>query len=467
MAKHPVRVRGMNAAAAIGSAEGSAGGSADGEAIGSAAGTADGTEQTRRQQFPHASLRQLLVAVAILAIGALIAWFTLVRVDTASSFAGTVQPQQSVNLDFGQTGAITQVLVKPGEAVAAGQPLAVQDETAAKANLADAQAVLTADEAKLAALRSPTLSSTAAQTLALQVDQANGQLAGAQQAASDAATEANTELAQAQQAVTSAQATLNADSAQYQSSCQAVTTPPATCPDQQSQVQKDAEAVQGATADLDRTRAAAAQSQDSAANAVTNARSALALARNQQAAATAPAAAADISSAQADVAAAQTEVDQDSAALAQLTLRAPMAGLVADVNGVIGELDGTTGVHAFAGPQSLQTGSSPAFSLFPAQSGSGATQNSTSAGQQPLISLVTTQRNAVAQVSEDQVPALRPGAPATVTVNALKAQVPATVAQVIPVPVSQGGSVEYEVRLSVPSWPAGTEPGMSLSVVFG
>lgn len=435
------RVRGMNAAAEIGAG-------------------------TRRSQFPHASIRQLLVAVAILAIGAVIAWFTLVRAADPTSFTGSVQPAQSVNLDFNQTGPIAQVLVKPGQQVSAGQALATQDQTAAKATLADAQAVLTADQAKLAALSSPSVSPAQEQTFNLQVSQANGQLLGAQKAASDATSAGKAEITQAQQALTKAQSTLDGDTAQYRTACQQAAQPAADCSAQQAQVQQDSSAVSTASAALGHARATSNQSQDTANSAVTNARNALALAENQRSAAAAPATPADLSSAQADVAAAQSSVDAASDALASLTLRAPMAGLVANVGGQSGELDGTTGVHAFAGPQSLQTGSAPAFSLFPAQNGSGATQNSNAGNQQPLISLVTAQRNAVAQVSEDQVSELHQGATAEVTVNALHATVNATVSQVIPIPVSQGGSVEYEVQLVVGTWPPGTEPGMSLSVVF-
>lgn len=434
------RVRGMNAAAEIGA-------------------------DTRRTQFPHASIRQLLVAIAILAIGALVAWFTLVRAAGPTSFAGTVQPAQSVNLDFNQTGPVAQLLVKPGQQVAAGQALATQDQTAAKAALADAQAVLTADKAKLAALSSPSLSPAQQQTLNSQVAQANGQLSGAQKASTDAVNAANAEVAQAQQALTHAQTVLNNDTAQFHSSCQG-STQSSSCPAQQVQVQQDTTAVSTASAALQHTKTTVAQAQDSAASAVTNARNSLTVAENQRAAANAPATQADLSSAQADVANAQSTVDADQDALNALTLRAPLAGLIANLGGQAGELDGTTGVHAFAGPQSLQMDSASNFSLFPAQNGNGATQNSNSGNQQALITLVTAQRNAVAQVSEDQVSSLHQGAAAEITVNALHATVNATVAQVIPIPVSQGGSVEYEVQLVVANWPPDTEPGMSLSVAF-
>ncbi|HEX4224359.1 MAG TPA: hypothetical protein VHZ97_18465 [Pseudonocardiaceae bacterium] len=440
MAKQ-VRVRGMNAAHEI-------------------------DAETRRSQFPHASMRQLLVAIAILAIGALVAWFTLVRAAGPTSFTGSVQPAQSVNLDFNQTAPVAQVLVKPGQQVVAGQALATQDQTAAKAALADAQSLLTADQARVTALQSPSITPAQEQTLNLQVAQATGQLSGAQKASSDAVSSGNAELSQAEQTLTQAQTALNNDSAQFHAACQQTSHPSQNCSAQQSQVQQDTTAVSTANAALGHTRATVTQSKDSTASAVTNAQNALALAENQRNTAAAPATSADLSSAQADVANAQSTVDADKDALAALTLRAPMAGLVANVGGQAGELDGTTGVHAFAGPQSLQTGSASNFSLFPAQNGNGATQNSNSGDQQPLISLVTAQRNAVAQVSEDQVSALHQGAAAEITVNALHATVNATVSQVIPIPVSQGGSVDYEVQLVVSTWPPDTEPGMSLSVSF-
>src|SRR3954467_5771028 len=145
--------------------------------------------------------------MAILSGGSVLAYFTYTDVSARSSFVGAVRPEQSLNLDFTQTGRIQDVLVRAGEHVKKGQPLATQDQAVAKATLADAKAVLTAAQAKLAALQSPALTDTAKQNLDLQVAKANAQLAGAQKAAADAAVTANAEVAQAQQAVTDAQST--------------------------------------------------------------------------------------------------------------------------------------------------------------------------------------------------------------------------------------------------------------------
>ncbi|QUQ63543.1 HlyD family secretion protein [Kutzneria sp. CA-103260] len=439
MARGQVRVRGMNAAADLTSGSG--------------------------KEFPHSSIRQLLVAVAILSGGAVLAYFTYADVSARTSFVGAVRPQQQLNLDFTQTGRIQDVMVRAGEHVKKGQPLATQDQAVAKATVTDAQSVLAAAQAKLAALQSPALSESAKQNLDLQVAKANTQLAGAQKASSDAVAEANTQVAQAQQAVTDAQSGYNADNQQLTALCRAGSTTDQTyCANLQAQVRKDASAIATANANLTHTKASTAQLRDTAASAVASAQSTLAITQNQRAAAGEPASPADVSSAQSEVASAQSAVDQAQHTLDQLTLNSPIDGVIANVGGVPGELDGTTGVHGFAGPQSMQAADAPAFSLFPPAAG--ATQNAGGADQHPLITLVSSESDAIAQVAETAMPKVKPGAPARVTVNALRQTVDGKVDEVIPMPIDQSGGVEYAVRMTVAHWPDGIAPGMSLSVVF-
>jgi multidrug efflux pump subunit AcrA (membrane-fusion protein) len=447
MARGQARVRGMNAAADLTP-------SADGHPL-------------ARKEFPHSSVRQLLVAVAILSGGSVLAYFTYTDVSARSSFVGAVRPEQSLNLDFTQTGRIQDVMVRAGEHVKKGQPLATQDQAVAKATLADAKAVLVAAQSKLAALQSPALTDTAKQNLDLQVAKANAQLAGAQKASADAAVTANAEVAQAQQAVTDAQSTYDTDNNQYNAVCATNAEADKTyCANLQAQVRKDASAIATANANLTHTKAATAQLRDTAANAVTSAQSTLALTQNQRTAAGEPASPADLSAAQSAVASAQSDVDQAQHTLDQLTLTSPIDGVIANVGGVPGELDGTTGVHGFAGPQSMQPAQAPAFSLFPPAAGTDSTQNPGTANQHPLITLVSSESDAVAQVTETAMPGLKPGTKARITVNALRQTVDGTVDQVIPMPIDQSGAVEYAVRLTVEHWPDGTTPGMSLSVVF-
>lgn len=241
--------------------------------------------------------------------------------------------------------------------------------------------------------------------------------------------------------------------------------PDQQCPALRAQVQRDDATVASATANLNQVRTDAAQLRNRAASAVSSAQQALASARGRRAVAAAPASAAELSGAQADVASAQRAVDQDKQTLAELTVVSPFDGIVADVGGIVGDLDGSTGVHTLPGPRAVQRESGPAFSLFPPAAGANSSE-STYARQQPLISLVTADSRAKAQVSEKAVKDLRPGRHARVTVNALDKTVDATVAQVIPIPVDQDGTVNYAVLLTAAHLPAGLLPGMSLSVVF-
>jgi multidrug resistance efflux pump len=514
--KVPVRVRGMNAAAAVN--DDSSGGS-------SAGGGSGGAAPEPHRRLPHASMRQLLVAVALLVVGVVLARFTFTEVTGGpTGFSGTVEAQSSVSLDFTQTGRITSILVSTGQTVHRGQPLATLDQTYAQAGLEDAEAVLAADQTVVKALQSPTLSAAGKQNLDLQVAAADQQLSSAQQASQDAAAQGGTQIAQAEQAVANAQTALRADTAQYQTACTAITgsadsadsagkadtagiaggsagggaaapgeatpqssplgtaqsspqsspqsTPQATstaslvqyCLNLRSQLQKDSADIDSATAALANARAQAAQLQDNASHAASSAGAALALTQNQEAVATAPASGAQLSAARAAAAAAQTTVDQDRQNLAALTLVSPIDGVVADVGGIIGDLDGTGGVHGFSGPSAPQATSGPAFSLFPPDSGTGSGGSNSS--QQPLIWLVSSQRYVLAQVSESEIAKLHDGSRAKVTLNALGHTVDATVSQISPIPVDQNGSVEYPVRLAVPSWPQGTMTGMSTNVVF-
>ncbi|MEV4316095.1 HlyD family efflux transporter periplasmic adaptor subunit [Actinocrispum sp. NPDC049592] len=432
-----VRIRGMNAAAAAAVPE---------------------------ERYPHSSVRQLVVAVAVLATGAVVAWYTVTQVGSRSAFAGIVQPEQSMDLDFVQIGRVTQILVKPGDHVVKGQPLAIQDTAAATAAVKNAQAVLDAKKARVTALQAPILPDSVKRSLDLQVEKANIQLSGAQKMVKDATSKGDADVAQARAAVTKAQSTLDTDTARYRSDCTGETVP-RYCPELQMQIQQDTAAVGTAAAALAGKEANAARAQDAANTAVATARTTLAMAQNQQSTAAVSATAADIAAAQADVSAAQAAVDQAQSGLDALTLVAPMAGTVVNVGGIAGELDGPNGVRTFSGPQAVEAGDGPAFSLFPPADGSSATKNPGD-DTQPLLSLATSGFHVIAQVGEEAVARIRQGDLARITVNTSKEVVDGTVQSIIPVPVNQGGSVSYHVRLAVHDWPDGTVPGMSLSVEF-
>lgn len=70
--------------------------------------------------------------------------------ETASA-SGTIQPEQTANLDFAVSGRVTAVDVAVGDMVKTGQTLATLAPTSLEAQEAAAQSALASDEAKLAA----------------------------------------------------------------------------------------------------------------------------------------------------------------------------------------------------------------------------------------------------------------------------------------------------------------------------
>lgn len=510
MSKAPVRVRGMNAAAAHietitirpdrpeettlpGAPSASNGSSSNGS------GTRRGE---RRGRYPHASARQLAFAVVLLVAAVVIARYTFDELAGGpATFSGSVTPENSLGLNFTQDGRVTQILVGVGQKVTAGQKLATMDQTGAQAALQDAQAVLAADQLQVAALQAPALTAEQRQALALQVDSAQTQLSTAQQASQEALGQVDAEVGQAEVAVQKAQATAKIDSAELAAVCSGTAPqptaspspqvsgpsprPPAehsgataqaqaaatstgapNCPALQAQVQKDALAVTSAEAGLRVQQANAAQLRTSGTGSVQKAQSALALAQNNAGGGDVPASAATLASAVATENNAKMTVDEDESALNALTLVAPFNGVIAAIGGAQGDIDGTGGVRDFSGPGSIQSTSGPAYDLFPAQGGTGSSGQQSGTDTQPLIWMVGAQEDAVVQVSEDEMARLSPGRAARVTVNALGQSVNAGVASINQIPVSQNGSVAYQVHLTVPSWPHGTVTGMSLSVQF-
>jgi multidrug resistance efflux pump len=459
-----VRVRGMNAALA-------------------------GRPQTAAQ-FPHASYRQLGVAILLLVVAGVIGWFTFEEVASGpKSFTGAVQSPAFLQLDFPQTARVVQILVKPGQHVTKGETLATQDLSAAQVALTDAKAVLAADRAVEAALKAPTILSATQKNLGLQIAQAQTELTNAQKASADAVAQGTTEIAQAEQTLTDAQSTVQTDTTAFAVACPNGTTPPPgynlpvapgqtlpyspqqlaefeTCLTLSAQKGKDTSAVTDAQANLAHTESVVQQVKDSAAAVVSTDQVELALSQSSPALASQAATSAQLATAGATVATAQAQVDQDQALVQSLILVAPVDGTVADVGGTVGDLDGATGVHGFLGPTSSQSSSGGSFSLFPATP-SAASSGDNQTEQEPLVSIANGATIAVAQVSEKEASQLNPGQVAHVTVNALSETVGGTVEQVVPIPVRQNGSVEYDVRVSVPSWPKNVVNGMSLSVTFG
>jgi len=151
-------------------------------------------------------------------------------VTSGISVSGTLQPVTEIGLDFGSSGIVSSVPVKPGESVKAGQVLASLDATSLESQLEEAKLAVAEDEAKLAAdeagptpteaaqaqasLASAEQSLTAAEASATSGTQATT-AADEATAVSDAEalSSAESTLTQAENQVTEATQTLQADQA--------------------------------------------------------------------------------------------------------------------------------------------------------------------------------------------------------------------------------------------------------------
>lgn len=113
--------------------------------------------------------RRLLVVagVVVVAAGGAAAWLVLRPAEASTtpvvvsaavgtqrqtvSASGTIEPAEQADLNFSVSGEVTEVLVKEGDQVTAGQSLATVDDTLLQAQLTAAQAQLDAAEDKASA----------------------------------------------------------------------------------------------------------------------------------------------------------------------------------------------------------------------------------------------------------------------------------------------------------------------------
>lgn len=94
-------------------------------------------------------------------------------VSTAVAAAGSVHPEQTRSLSFGVAGTVTEIRVRPGDEVSAGQVLAAIDNSAATDRVSTAQTALTAAQDALTAAQD-SLTRGATLTCAAGVGRAGG-----------------------------------------------------------------------------------------------------------------------------------------------------------------------------------------------------------------------------------------------------------------------------------------------------
>ncbi len=307
---------------------------------------------------------------------------------------------------------VTAVNATPGQAVKAGDVLAVADGTTATLAVTIATANLDAATAKLA-LDKRGLSANDKAAAKLQVTQAQTSLANARTAYSQTAAQNSLKLRQAQAALVRARNQLAAD----QKASPAV---PANV------IASDTNAVTQATDSLASLRLQVSQSNGQASNQITSASLGLQSAQLAYSTKVAPTSAQTIASDQAQVAQAQQSLATAQTALQYATLKSPVDGFVVAVNVTAGAT-APSGTAISVRSGALQVG---------------------------------------ATVAESDLPKMQLGQDATVSITALGASVTGKVVDISQTGSSSGsgGVVSYAIVVSLPQPPTGVAPGMSAQV---
>lgn len=362
----------------------------------------------------------------------------------------------------GTGGIVTDVLVKTGDQVSAGDPLVRIDDTAARQQLASARASLAAAQA--------TMTTTTQGRTSAQKKSDSATVASAEQALKNAqsaldAAQESYDLVRSQQAslVSTAQkaeqsahdALSTAQSGLAEAKAKLAATDPsdtaavAALEAQISAFQTQISADQATVSSAQATLAAAQRTQDTqvlaARQAVTTQRGSRDAAKKSLAQAKATVAvnqqgprSGAVASAQAQIDSAQVAVDQAKTAVANTVLRAPFSGKVSTVNAVVGQ-------------------SSSAMS---------SSSSSTSAGS-GLVTLVDTSGKTVtASIAEADATAVRVGQPATVELQASGVSMKGTVASIDPASTVTNNVVQYATKIALISPPAGVRDGQTASITI-
>jgi multidrug efflux pump subunit AcrA (membrane-fusion protein) len=312
---------------------------------------------------------------------------------------GSIQPVNQAGVNFKVGGTLTEVDVKVGDQVQAGQVLARVDPTPEQVALQQAQAQLQSAQANLQAAENP---ASPAQLAQLQHN-----LAAAQQSYNDTAAAVNLTNQQDAQAVQQAQAQYTADG------CGTASANATRCP-------SDQQALTGAQEKQQSDALSGQQRLDQARQSITSAQDALNVATQAKPG--------SVASAQAQLLAAQAQVDTAQQNLNATTLTAPISGVVTQVNGSVGQTVGAgSGAAQAAGGGSASSGSSSGgASAGGAGSASGASGSTTSSGgsgsggSNAFITIADTSGfQAVVPFAEVDAAKLQPGQQASITFPAV------------------------------------------------
>jgi HlyD family secretion protein len=233
------------------------------------------------------------------------------------SASGNLSAKSTIGVDFsGSAGTVTEIDVKVGDTVTAGQPLATVDDTSAKQSLATAAASLLAAKAQ---------KSTTTEGLTSQEKARNqAQVRSAQVSVTNAST-----------SVKQAQATYSRDKKNQDA---LVESAQATYDDAGDPTAKAN--AKAALTQAQNTRASTllrdSQQIETARGQLRSAQAALSTTKASNAVDAQPARSGSVKSAEAQIASAEVQVEQAQTTLDQTTLRAPIDGTVVSISGTVG-----------------------------------------------------------------------------------------------------------------------------------
>ncbi|MFL6114171.1 MAG: efflux RND transporter periplasmic adaptor subunit [Catenulispora sp.] len=377
------------------------------------------------------------------------------------SASGNVTLPTEDDLAFTASGPVTEVDVKVGDQVKAGQVLAKIDPAQANQQLTAAQAQLATAQAQLAKLQQGQTPQQAALS-AQQLKSAADSLAAARTAYADAQNSISVDTSNLQAAVNTAKDTLSADQATQAADCAA----PAktTCPADGNKVAQDQNALTQAQNAQKTGSQKDTQSLHQAQNSLTQAQNSYNTAVDQQAVSAAPATPDQLAQANQAIVTAQNAVATAQKAVAGTTITAPQAGTVLSVGGTVGDV-----VSAGAASSSSAASSSASGSSGTSGSGSGGAAASSASGSSKFIVLGDmTALTVRAEFAETDAAKLKAGEAAQVTINAVPGSaLTATVQSVDPTATVVSNVVEYGVTLQFTTGQqelAALKPGQTASV---
>jgi HlyD family secretion protein len=389
---------------------------------------------------------------------------TTVQMGTVQSTVtatGNVSPASALSVNFQTSGTVTEIDVKAGDPVKAGQTLAKIDDAQTQAALSSAQASLTSAQANLTNVQQPLTAAAAAQNAAA-LQSGQQAVATAQAGVGSAQQSAALNAVGYQNTVNQAQAQQNRDTNQFtndQANCVTPTTSASgsgggqSCTTQlaadQSAIAKDRDSVTNANQQQATGQLKDQQSIQQAQNSLISAEDNLAstVASNNAKASATPA---SVAQAQAQVITAQAGVVTAQKNEAATTLTAPSDGTVATLSGIVG--------------QTVSGGGTSASSTSSGGAATGASASSSSSSAFITLDNVSA-LEVVAGFAEADASKVQVGQAATISLNALPNQtLDGQVSRVDVTSTVVSNVVTYNVTITLANPPTGVKPGMTASV---